>query len=224
MKTWRVVVVLSVVASVSIILGTAFLEAEGVLRLPWPGLAPQIGERFGRVGPHRLAYAGPYVEAVAGLPLQFLIGALVLYTAPERMRRLTDSVAAGWRPVLRFFAVGALLALGLGAVAVLSAFYVHTAVLPFFLAGVLSLAALVGWVALALGLGRGLLRRAAWSRYSPLFALWIGTTLLYAVARLPYVTVAVTVLLGLAAAGASLSTRFGGRQTWTLDPLREDSE
>jgi hypothetical protein len=224
MKAWRVVAVAAAVAAVAVILATAYLEAEGLVHLPWPGMAPQIGARFSPFGGYRLAFAGPYVEAVAGLLLQFLIGAVVVYTAPERMRRLTDSVVAGGTALLRFLAIGVLLALGLGAVAVLSAFYVHTAVLSFALAGILSLAALVGWMALALGLGRGLLRRADWAGGSPLVALWVGTTLLYAAARLPYLSVAVMVLLAITATGAALSTRFGGRRTWTLDPLREVSE
>jgi hypothetical protein len=96
--------------------------------------------------------------------------------------------------------------------------------LPFVLAGVLFLAALAGAEALALGLGRGLLRRAAWSGGSPLMALLVGTTLLYALTRLPYAAPVVMALLALTGAGAALSTRFGGRRTWTLDPLREVPE
>jgi hypothetical protein len=74
---------------------------------------------------------------------------------------------------------------------------------------------------LALALGRGLLRRADWSTGSPLVALLVGTTLLYAVTRLPYIASVPMALLGLIGAGAALSTRFGGRRTWTLEPLRE---
>jgi hypothetical protein len=116
--------VISLLASLAIILATAYLEATGRLRLPWPMLAPQMGTRLGWPGAPRLAAAGPYVEAVAGLLLQFLIGTLILYVMPERMRRLTDAVAEG-RAVVRFLAIGVLLALGLGAVALLSAFYAH---------------------------------------------------------------------------------------------------
>jgi hypothetical protein len=221
MKLWRGVVVIGLVAAVAVILATAFLEATGRIRLPWPMMAHQIGTRFALFGAHRLAAAGPYVEATAGLLLQFLLGTLILYTIPERMRRLTDAVAGGWREIVRYLAIGLFLALGLGAMALLSAFYVHTAVLPFVLAGALVLAALAGAEALALALGRGLLRRAAWSNSSPLVALLVGTTLLYAVTRIPYLAPVMMTLLGLIGAGAALSTRFGGRRTWTLDPLRE---
>ncbi|MBF8256021.1 MAG: hypothetical protein HW375_928 [Anaerolineales bacterium] len=55
-------------------------------------------------------------------------------------------------------------------------------------------------------------------------ALLVGTTLLYALTRLPYAAPVVMALLALTGAGAALSTRFGGRRTWTLDPLREVSE
>jgi xanthosine utilization system XapX-like protein len=53
--------------------------------------------------------------------------------------------------------------------------------------------------------------------------LLVGTTLLYALTRLPYVAPAAMVVIGLTGAGAALSTRFGGRRLWTLDPLLEDS-
>ena len=223
MKLWRAVIVGSLAAALAVILATAFLAAEGRIHLPWPMMAPQIGTRLGWLGAHRLAAAGPYIEATAGLLLQFLLGALILYLMPERMRRLTDAVTGG-RAIGRYLAIGLVLTLGLGAVALLSAFYLHTALLPFVLAGILILAALAGAEALALGLGRELLRRAAWSGGSPLVALLVGTTLLYALTRLPYAAPVVMAVLALTGAGAALSTRFGGRRTWTLDPLREVSE
>ncbi|HLE23934.1 MAG TPA: hypothetical protein VI701_06445 [Anaerolineales bacterium] len=223
MKLWRAVIAGSLAAALAVILATAFLAAEGRIHLPWPMMAPQIGTRLGWLGAHRLAAAGPYIEATAGLLLQFLLGALILYLMPERMRRLTDAVTGG-RAIGRYLAIGLVLTLGLGAVALLSAFYLHTALLPFVLAGILILAALAGAEALALGLGRELLRRAAWSGGSPLVALLVGTTLLYALTRLPYAAPVVMAVLALTGAGAALSTRFGGRRTWTLDPLREVSE
>jgi hypothetical protein len=224
MKVWRVVVVVALALSAVVILLTAYLEAEGRIRLPWPMMAPQVETRFGPIGTHRLAVAGPYVEAIAGLVLQYLVGVFVLYAIPERMRRLTDAVAAGGRDIVRFLAIGLLLVLTLGAVALLSAFYIHTALLPFLLAGILFVAALVGTVALAVALGRALLRRAAWAIGSPLVALLVGTTLLFAATRVPYLAPVVMGLLGVIGSGAALSTRFGGRRTWTLDPLREGSE
>jgi len=224
MRLWRVAVVIGLLASLAVIGATAYLEAAGRIRLPWLMIAPQMGTRFGLFGAPRLAAAGPYVEATAGLLLQFLIGTLILYIVPERMRRLTDAVSGGWREIARYLVIGLLLVLGLGAVGLLSAFYVHTAALPFMLAGVLLLAALAGAEALAFGLGRSLLRRAHWSGGSPLVALLVGTTLLYALTRLPYAAPGVMGLLALTGAGAALSTRFGGRLVWTLDPLREVPE
>jgi len=221
MKRWRAILMIGVVAAMAVILGTAFLEAEGRLELPWPLMARQLGQRFGPFAGTQLIEAGPYVQAVAGLLLQFLIGTLILYAAPERMRRLTDAVASGWRQLGQFLLTGLMLVLGLGAVAVLSAFYVHTAALVFILGAVLFLGALAGSAALALAIGREGLRRAGWSGGSPLVALFVGTTLLYALTRLPYAAPLAMALLGLMGAGAALSTRFGGRRTWSLDPLRE---
>jgi hypothetical protein len=224
MKVWWVFLVVALVAAIVVILLTAFLEAEGRLRLPWPVMARQLRPRFGPFAAAQLVEAGPYVQAISGLLLQFLVGALILYAMPERMRRLTDAAASGWREVVRFLFIGLLLVLGLGAVAVLSAFYVHTAALVFVLGGVLFLGTIIGAEALALALGREGLRRAGWSGGSPLVALFVGTTLLYALTRLPYAAPVVMALLGLTGAGVALSTRFGGRRTWSLEALREVNE
>src|SRR3972149_11273421 len=50
MRVWRGVVVASVLAALAVVLGTAHLEAEGRLRLPWPTMGPQPGTRAGLVG------------------------------------------------------------------------------------------------------------------------------------------------------------------------------
>jgi hypothetical protein len=222
MRGWRALIVISLLASLAVILATAYLEATGRLRLPWPMLAPQMGTRLGWLGAPRLAAAGPYVEAAAGLLLQFLIGTLILYVMPERMRRLTDAVAEESDRALP----GDRRSIGAWPRRCGAAFRLlrSHAFLPFVLGGILFLVALAGGEALALALGRGLLRRADWSTGSPLVALLVGTTLLYAVTRLPYIASVLMALLGLVGAGAALSTRFGGRRTWTLDPLREVME
>jgi len=222
MRTRRVVVVVAVVAAVGVILATSYLASDGRLQLPWPQMHRQIlgGDR-GFMRSSSLAAAGPYVESIAGLLLQFLIGVLVVYAAPERMRRLSDALAAGGRDMLRHFVIGLLLALGLGAVAVLSAFFVQTFLLPFVLTAVYFLAALVGGVGLAFALGRGLLRRTGWAGGSPLVSLFVGTLPLYAATRIPFVALVVIGGMALIGAGVALSTRFGGRRTWSLDPLRE---
>lgn len=221
MTRWKAGVVASCLAALVVILVTAYLEAEGIVRWPWPPLRRQIGAGPGHLFVAPVVAVGPYLQAFAGMLLQFVIGLMLLYAAPERMRRLTDSVAGGWGAVLRYLLTGALLAAGLGAVSLLSAFYVHTALLPFVLGSLVFLAALVGAVGLAFGLGRELLRRAAWAEGSPLWSLLVGTTLLYALTRLPVVGPGVMLLLGLIGAGAALATRFGGRRSWTLEPLRE---
>jgi len=224
MRTWRVIVVVIVVAAVAVILATAYLEAEGRITLPWMPDRELSAGRWQMMPRARIAEAGPYVAAAAGLLLQFMVGVLVVHVAPERMRRLADTMTTGWRQVLRYLVTGLLLAAALGVVATLSAFYVHMLPLPFVLGAVFFLAALVGGGALAFALGRGLLRQAGWADGSPLFALLLGTLPLYAAIRLPYLAPVMIGLLALIGAGAALSTRFGGRRTWSLDPLREVNE
>ena len=225
MRTWQVVVVVALVVAAAVILVTAYFASEGRFQLPWPPMHRQLPvEDRGFVRSSSLAAAGPYIEGIAGFLLQFLIGVLVTYAAPERMRRLTDALAAGGREGLRFLAIGLLLALALGAVALLSAFFVQTFPLAFVLTAIYFLAALVGGVALAFAVGRGLLRRAGWVGGSPLVALLVGTLPLYAATRIPFVGPLVIGAVALIGAGASLSTRFGGRRTWSLEPMREVTE
>lgn len=225
MKGWRTVVIVGVILAGVIILATAFLETAGRYRLPWPPMAHQLGApRWGVLSSAPVLSAGAYIEALAGLASQFLIGVLILYTAPARVRRLADGLSAGARATLRYFLIGLVLALALGAVGLLSAFFVQTVPMPFILGVIYFIAAMVGAVAAGFALGRTLLRRAGWAHGSPLIALLLGTTLLYAALRIPFLAPALIAFLGLLGAGAALSTRFGGRQDWSLDPLREVPE
>src|SRR3972149_595234 len=103
MRTWRAVVVVAVVAAGAAVLVTSYFASDGRLQLPCPQMHRQllVGDR-GFIRSSSLAAAGPYIEGIAGWLLQFLIGVLVGYAAPGRMRRLSDAPAAGGRATLRF--------------------------------------------------------------------------------------------------------------------------
>src|SRR3989304_2251600 len=66
MRVWRGVGVASVLAALAVILATAYLEAEGRLRLPWPMMAPQVGTRLEFLGAHRRGAGGPCGGGGAG--------------------------------------------------------------------------------------------------------------------------------------------------------------
>lgn len=226
MKVWRVVLLVVTLAAVAVVLVTGYFEASGRIRLPWPAMYRQLhfgGDRLGVLRSEPLREVSPYLQAIGGLLSQSLAGVLLLYVAPSRLRRLADAFSPGLVPPLRFLVVGGVLAVALGAVAALASFYVYTFPVPFLLIGVFLVAAMVGGVALAFAFGRGLLRRAGWAGGSPILALVLGTLLLYALTRIPYLAGATVVLIGLTGAGAALSTRFGGRAAWSLEPLQEES-
>lgn len=223
MNTWRVIVVSVVVLSLGLIVASALLFDWGPLWQAWRGPlavrpvgtwlagAPTPQEPLQRVG-----------LQLAGLVSQFLLAMLVAYSVPRRVRRMADALSYGGWAIVRFLAIGALLAVGLGAMGLLAALSEHTFPVPFFLAVVFFFAAVSGVVALAYQVGRLLLARAEWAQQSPLAGLALGTLILYGLTRVPFLGLVVLIVLSLIGAGAALSTRFGSRERWSLSPLLEE--
>lgn len=220
MTRWRWLVSFAVAAATLLLVFSA-LAFEA--RPPFsPGPHPQAGsprwvERLeARSGPERLG------AALAGAVSQYLVGLLVLFVVPRRVRHLAQAMASGGRRLARYLLLGGLLAALLAAVGLLSVLAVHTFPLPFLLGAAFFLAALLGAVALAYQLGRELLTRAGWATGSPLAHLALGTWLLFALSQVPYYGWLVVALVWLTGAGAAVATRFGSGRPWTLTPLLEE--
>jgi predicted membrane channel-forming protein YqfA (hemolysin III family) len=163
-----------------------------------------------------------FASLVANLVTIFLFGVLILYLAPDRVRHMAQESSTGWKRVLRFFAVGVLVIIILGAVGLLSLLTVQTMPLPIILGMVFLLSALGGMVTLAYQLGKALLTRAEWSGRSPLLSLALGTLILFALTNVPYIGGVLLILILLTGAGLSITTRFGSGKPWNLLPLMED--
>jgi hypothetical protein len=158
----------------------------------------------------------------ANLVTLFLFGVLILYLAPDRIRRMTQESSTGWPRFVRFFAVGVLIMIFLIALGLLSLLTVQTMPLPIILGMVFMLSALGGMVALAYQLGKALLTRAEWSGRSPLLSLALGTLILFALTNVPYLGGIFLIIVLLTGAGMSIATHFGSGKPWTLGPLMED--
>ncbi len=226
MKASRWILIGAVAAAIVILAGSSALEAGGLRQFPWTG--PDSLSFQGRVwappgGLFRMD-VNPYAETLAGLVSQYLVGVLVIVAVPRVVRRLADSLSGGTRTLARFLLTGILLAAVLGAVALLSGFYVHTFLLPILLLFAFFTAALGGTVALAYALGRGMFQRAAWGGASPLLSLGLGTLIIFAGTRIPYLGPFVLALVWLTGVGAALVTRFGRGGQWSLAPLLEDPQ
>jgi len=202
-----------------------------VLLTGWTGAAFDFGptwqSRMAERGPWQLAgfeNRGPLEKLALQLGTllgHLLAGVLILFIAPQRMRKLSMALTGGLRGWLRLAAIGLLLATTMVSVALLSALTVYTFPLPFIVMGLLFLSALVGSVALAYRVGEALVLGAGWDRVGPIGRLAAGTFVLFAVSRIPLVGLALIVLAWSIGLGVVVTTRFGSGTRWSLEALRE---
>ncbi len=224
MTRWRWVVGTAVVVAVLLVLASALL-----FDWHWPWIPWRL-PTAGRTPLAALAAAGGPVDRpldrlaaeVASLLAQYLAGVMMLFLVPHRMRRMLRAIALGPRELLRFLAIGLLLTAGLAAVGVLAMLSVHLLPLPFLLLAGLFAASLAGCVALAYALGHALLAKGGWSGRAPLWPLAMGTLVLFALTRVPFLGMLVLIVTGLTGAGVAVATRFGSGEPWSLTPLLED--
>ncbi|HEY48128.1 MAG: hypothetical protein AMJ88_03965 [Anaerolineae bacterium SM23_ 63] len=224
MNRWRILIVaLVILALLSMVLSALFFDIAW-----WRRSLASIGAER---APHKawrmallqdVGIRANFASLIANLVTIFLFGVLILYLVPERVRHMAQESSAGWQRVLRFFAVGVLIIVFLGAVGLLSLLTVQTMPLPIILGVVFILSALGGMVTLAYQVGRALLTRAEWSRRSPLLSLALGTLILFALTNVPYLGGVLLILILLTGAGLSIATRFGSGKSWNLLPLMED--
>ena len=226
MKTWRWILFGAFAAAAIIVAGSSLLEAQGRLAAPWLGsLSGRLADRrWGPPGGYLFVEANPFVDALAGLLSQYLVGVLVLFTIPRPVRRLSEALEGGTRPLVRFLLTGVLLAAALVPLILLTAFYVHLFPFPIVLVFAYLMAALGGVVALEYEIGRDLLRRAGWPEASPLAALALGCGLVFAATRIPYLGPYLLALAWLTGAGLVVATRLGSGKPWSLAALREDRQ
>jgi hypothetical protein len=224
MNQWRAMVVMVISAAIVVMVASTLLFDQPLLRRPWvapEGLGSEHWSR--RLSLTQDASAWTDLAALlASLISQFLIGALILYVVPDRMRYMAGALSTGWRRGARYLAIGTLMAIVLAAVGVLSILTIHTFPLPFILLAIFFLAAMCGMVALTFQLGRSLLFKAGWSGRSPLASLALGTLIIFAITSIPFLGGIALILMGLAGAGASIDTHFGSGKTWSLRPLMEE--
>jgi hypothetical protein len=220
MKTWRAIVLAASAAAVIILVGSSMAEAAGLVESRWVGPLARLQAR-GWGPPGRFMEANAFVDAASGLVSHLLVGILVLFAVPRFVRRVSDSFAGGTRTLIRYLLAGLLLAAALATISVLTSFYIHLLPLPIVLVFVFLLAALGGVVSLEYEMGRELLRRAGWST-SPIASLALGTLLVFATTRIPYLGPWLLALLWLTGAGAVVATKFGSGGRWSLAALEEE--
>jgi hypothetical protein len=226
MSRWRAVVLAMIVGAVVLILLSALAFDWGPIWQEWRGPLA-VRPIFGGWGPAVTGGGGPLDRLggeLANLVAQFLVGVLILFAAPRHLRRLSLALAGGGARLLRYTVVGLLLAIAIAAVGLLSIFSVHTFPLPFILGAGFFLAALIGVVALTYRLGVGLTVRAGWSDQQPLTSLALGTLIVFALTRVPFLGVVILAAVWLTGAGAAIASRLGSGEPWSLLPLLEEPQ
>jgi hypothetical protein len=226
MTKWRMIVIGLVLLSLAAIV---VAELPPLSRLPWqperPFLEPTPGFFF---HPRGVLRPQGMVGSVAAQGVRllglYLLGVIVVFVAPRRVRFMADVLHTGPQSIARSFILGLALAILVLAVGVLASFSLHTFPVPFILIPLLFLVALGGVVAITFDLGRGLLRKAAWYGGRPLLALALGSLLVFALTRIPIVGWLVLAVIWLTGAGIALTTHFGSGQEWSLSPLLEEGK
>ncbi len=219
MNKWRLIIIIWVIVSLALILASALLGWE-----TWNSFPAMIG---------RQAAAPSYVHApeldipawlsiLGALITLFLSGLLVLYALPAQIRRMEKAYTTGGNQRVRLLGVGILSGVLIAAVGVTSSLTMGTFPLMIFLGSLLFLGSYIGYVALTYSLGHQLLIRAGWDRLSPVYALILGTLLLFAAGEIPGLGLILNLLFACLGLGVMISTRFGSGRTWSLSPLFED--
>lgn len=224
MTRWRGIVVGCAAASLAAIVAAGMPWAQSWI---WPRHPGAFSGRADGL-PWGPGMAPPVVEGVAGMFIallaQYLLGVVVLFLIPGRVRAMAGTLRTGGRRLARVFLIGLSAVVLIAAIGLLAVLSVQMFPLPFLLLGLLFMAALGGVVAIEFELGRELLARAGWYGDRPLLALALGTLLAFALANLPLVGWPALGGLWLTGAGAAVASRFGSGRTWSLHALVEDGQ
>ena len=187
--------------------------------LPWPLGRGARGVGAGReVGLFGLAGTtlGGVTGHLASLVTLLLAGLGVLYALPARVGRIAAALDGRWLQRVRLGAVGlaaGLLALAFGTLALLTIAGPAIAVTIIALS---YLGGLFGITAVSLPLGRWIARRGGLAEQPPAIDLLAGLLGLFLISLLPILGGIIFALVALVGLGATIQTRAGSVQPWSL--------
>jgi len=216
-KPWLVLVLACTSVGLIVIAELAFQWDDWRV---WRGAFPRAVDTGG-LGLVRADVGGLGLH-LARLLGQYLLGVLVLFAAPRPVRRMADLLESGGRQMLRYLAIGLLIAVLIAAVAVAAVLSMHTFPVPFLMVGVFFLIAIGGTVGLTYALGRAALRWGGVTDRTPLLSYALGALLLYALTQVPFLGPVVLMASWSIGVGVVIATRFGSGRPWTLAPLVEE--
>jgi hypothetical protein len=164
-----------------------------------------------------------WISSAATLLTLFLAGIVSLYLAPDRIFRMRAALTTTWGRLFQTLLAG-LTFLLFGTALIFSASLARLTFPISLLAGTtLYVLAAWGYIAMAFCLGSGLFRRAGWSA-SPVAGLFLGLLLFQPLVHLPYLQILTVLVLASLGLGIVITTRFGSKEGWTLNPFLEESQ
>jgi MFS family permease len=216
MKRWKWIVVLLTILSLGLLVGMSLLTDHFAPHFSFPaswGIG-QIQSEHSLPG-----RPGNLVSSIGALFTLGISGILVLYVAPERVRRVANSFSGKYLRLALFGFLIGILALVVG---ISSALMIGTFPVTILLIGILFVAGLMGLVALAYAIGRNLLRRAGWQHGSPIYALLLGLLIIVGLSWIPVLGALLFLFFTSLGLGAMILSHFGSGEPWTLKPLLEE--
>jgi len=223
MKTiwrWRIGMIGLIVASLAILVSAIWFkwEARSLLRLVRPDWQAQAPFAH-RLSPLDQGYL--QLSTLAALATLYLNGLLALLAFPRPIRRMVLACSNNLAELARLTLIGLATTLLLIVIGVSSLLTMGTFPLTFFAGSILVLGGFGGYIALAYALGHGLLLRAGWGHLSPLYGLFLGLLILFALGEIPWLGLALRAIFFSLGMGVVVATRFGSGEPWDLTPLRE---
>ncbi len=221
MKLRKWLVYLSVIVAVGILIVTSiFNTGSGFGRIERRNLHEiQGGSSFPFLDQNL-----PAVTSVSLFISLAIVGILILFVFPERIRRVAEAVPASASRLVRQALLGLLIFVLVAATSLISVLTLGTFPLAVILSAGLFVSGLIGSVALSFSFGRWLVRRAGWGRASPVVFYLLGLLVLFSLTRIPWAGPVFTLILLSLALGAAIASHFGSGRPWNLNPLMEEQK
>jgi len=187
--------------------------------LPWPLGRGARGVGDGRGG-GLFGLAGTTLGGVTGhlasLVTLLLAGLGVLYALPARVGRIAAALGGRWPQRVRLGTVGLAAGLLMLAFGTLSLLTIAGPAIAVTIIALSYLGGLIGLTAISLPLGRWIMRRGGLAEQPPAVDLLAGLLGLFLISLLPVLGGVIFALVALVGLGATIQTRAGSAQPWSL--------
>jgi len=222
MKRWKLLVILAAIVSVGIVAAASFLPRPdfAVRSLPHRDL-----QEFQNYPIIPLLDKNTFIVSSIGMYFSLaIVGILVLFTVPRRIRRMAEVIPASFPQLLRLILLGLIVTVLVAAAGFFSVLAIGTFPLTILLLAGLFAAGLLGMVTTAYVFGRALTGRAGWRNLSPALSFLLGWLILFAPTRIPLAGGLLFLAYACLGLGVTVGSKFGSGEHWNLNSLMEEEK